>query len=166
MKPIPYGIAPMRPSARYALIRTSPWLFLFFAFAYGALVIHPLLIIASWFMMLTFCYHIFLLSSELYVITPDMFMISKGLVYQTVTWLELQHIKDYDIHYSKFMGYLGIVHITITSTEDLKIRLTLKGVGTGAIRNAFKIVIDVLEMRKEYYQSLIDLAEKLKPNQQ
>ncbi|WPU99117.1 hypothetical protein SNE26_24190 [Mucilaginibacter sp. cycad4] len=105
------------------------------------------------------------MSSEVYILTPDMFLVSKGLLYQTVTWLGHHQIKDYQIHDSKWMAYLGIVDLTIISTEDLQIRCRVKGVGNNAMRNAFNTIIDLLEMRKEYFQSLIDLAEKLNDKQ-
>jgi hypothetical protein len=84
MNALPFGISPMR---RFMLICTAPWLVLSLSCSVGALLLYPLLIVASWLALLAFFYHVFRLCAELYVITPEMFLISKGLLNKTVTWL-------------------------------------------------------------------------------
>lgn len=165
MKILPFGIAPLRPSIRFMLIRTCPWLLLFFGFIAGTVLVHPLLIIASWLVLLGFLYHVFLLCAELYVISPEMFMVSTGILNKTVTWLEPLQIKAFNVHQSKLMQYLNIAHVTVVSDDDINIKFTLKGVDNKAMKEALGFTMELIKTRHEYLKRLIDMAEKATANQ-
>jgi uncharacterized membrane protein YdbT with pleckstrin-like domain len=158
MKALPFGLSPLRPSMRYMLICTAHWLVLSLSCSVGALLLYPLLIIASWLALLAFFYHVFWLCAELYVITPEMFMVSKGLLNKTVTWLSPPMIRDFEVKQSKLMRFLGILHVTVISTDDLRVQLTFNGVDVSAVKSAVTQLQDLLKSRREFGNTLPDEA--------
>lgn len=154
-------IAPVRPSIRYVFICTAPWLILFFPLAFAGYYFHTLFTISSWICLLAFFYHVFLLNSHSYLITPEYFLISKGLLNKKVEWVEHLQVKDYDIHQNFYMRLVDVVSITITGNEQSAAQFTLKGVSKSKMKIAFSGIIDFLEVRKNYYQNMLDTAEAL-----
>lgn len=161
MEILPFGIAPLRPSPKFMLIRTSPWLVLFFSFSAGAFLLHPLLILASWLLMFAFLYHVFLLCAELYVITPEMFMVSTGILHKKVTWLEPLQIKNFDVTQTRLMQYLNIAHVTIISTDEINVRFIFKGVDNKAMKEALGFTLELVKARQQFVGQLLDLNDKI-----
>lgn len=154
-------IAPVRPSIRYTAICTAPWLLVFFILTVVGYYVHPLLIIGSWLSLFGFFYHILLLKSHTYFITPEYFLVSKGLLKKQVAWVGHLKIKDYFIHQAPLMNLLDVVNITIVSEGAPATRFTFKGVSNSVMKNAFAELIEFLEVRKNYYQKMIDTVESL-----
>ncbi|QEM07248.1 PH domain-containing protein [Mucilaginibacter rubeus] len=154
-------IAPVRPSIRYTAICTAPWLFVFFILTVAGYYVFPLLIVGSWVSLFAFLYHVLLLKSHTYFITPEYFLVSKGLLKKQVAWVEHLKIKDYFIHQTPIMNLVDVVNITIVSEGSPAIRFTLKGVSNSGMKNTFGDLIEFLEVRKNYYQKMIDAVEPL-----
>lgn len=130
-------IAPVRPSIRYTAICTAPWLFVFFILTVAGYYVYPLLIVGSWISLFAFFYHVLLLQSHTYLITPEYFLISKGLLNKKVEWVEHLQVKDYDIHQNFYMRLVDVVSVTITGNEHSGAQFTLKGVSNPKMKIAF-----------------------------
>jgi hypothetical protein len=167
MNIFPFAMTPFRPSVQYMLLRTGPWLLLYFASIPAVFLIHPLLIIVNLLILMAFFYHFFLLCSELYVVTPDMLMVSTGLLNKTVSWFEPLQIKEFKMHQNRLMRYFHISHITVISEDEINMKFTLKGIDIKTLTEALQLTIDLLKVRQEYVRLLVkmvELADALKEN--
>jgi hypothetical protein len=157
MNLFPYTMAPFRPSVKYMLLCTWPWLFLYVASIPCMFLINPLFIIVTVLMLLAFFYHFALLAAELYIITPDMFMVSVGLINKTVSWFEPLKVRKIKIHQTRLMRYFNVSCLRISSNDELDISFTFKGVDVNTFIDSLRLNIDILEARCAY----TDLLSKM-----
>ncbi|PAW95460.1 hypothetical protein CKK33_18920 [Mucilaginibacter sp. MD40] len=115
--------------------------------------------------MLAFFYHLFLLCAESYVMSPDLFIVNKGLLQKSVTCLPHLQLKDYRVHQSRLMNYLDIVTISFVTKDDQQLMIKLKGIDRTALQSAYRNIIDQLESRQAGCKYLLDLFEKLTHHQ-
>jgi uncharacterized membrane protein YdbT with pleckstrin-like domain len=159
-------IAPLRPSIRYTALCTAPWLLGFFLLTIAGYNLNPLLIIGSWLSLFAFFYHVLLFKSHSYLITPEYFLISKGLLKKEVVWVEHLKIKDYIFHQTLLMNLADVVSISIVSAGSPATEITFKGVSSSGLKSALGELIEFLETRKSDYQKMIDTEEPLSANTQ
>jgi len=162
MNRLPFAIAPLRPSVSYMIFATSPWLALYCIFLPCVFFVHILFLLPSLFVLLAFLYHFFWLCADLYVITPEMYMVSTGLMKKTVTWLNPQEISDFKITQNRVMRYFGISHLTLISNDEIHVQFTMRGIDNMLMKEALQLTIDHLKAKQEYYKLLVDLGELLK----
>jgi len=164
MNLLPFALATLRPSVSYILLRTAPWSTAYYFSVPLIFFIHPMLIVINLLILMAFFYRFFVLCSELYMVSPDMLMVSTGLVNKTVQWIDPLTVKEFNVHQTKLMRFLNVSHVTITADDDSSTRITLKGIKLQNFTDALWQTIEILKLRQEQFKligKLTDLAGSL-----
>ncbi|RAV59510.1 hypothetical protein DIU36_06695 [Mucilaginibacter rubeus] len=118
-----------------------------------------MLIIANLLILMVFFYRFFLLCSELYIVSPDMLMVSTGLANKTVKWLDPLQVKEFKVQQTRLMRYFKVSHVTVISEDDINMSFTLKGIDLNTLTEALRLTVDLLKVRQEHVKLLTKLIE-------
>lgn len=129
----------LRATNLYIFFKRLPYLILFFVVYYlkGSLIFpanellqyeFPLGEYISWLILMIYIYQFLCLRMITYTITQDSIIIKRGVFTRKTNYINFYRIKDFRIYRSFFARIIGVMDVTLISSQRFSKSLTMTGI--------------------------------------
>jgi uncharacterized membrane protein YdbT with pleckstrin-like domain len=118
----------LKPAVIFAFLKTVPLLLFAIVFLLLAWWLSPFFLFFS-FGIMGLAWHRFLyIRNSLYIITPEVIRISRGIFFKRVDQVEMYRIKDYIITKPLMLQIFHLMDLTLTGTDPVNPVIWLRGI--------------------------------------
>ncbi len=107
----------LKPAMSFAVLKILPLIFLALLFLLLAWYLSPLFVFFSIGTLAAGWYRMLYIRKSIYLITPQVVRISRGIFFKRTDMLEIYRVKDYVITQSFILQLLGLMNLTLKSTD-------------------------------------------------
>jgi uncharacterized membrane protein YdbT with pleckstrin-like domain len=141
MKTLEPNTIELRPATIFAFIKTLPLISAAIAFLFIACWIYPGLVIMSLLIMLFVWYRFIFIRNTVYLITPEIIQISRGIFFKRTDTVELYRVKDYIITQPLTLQIFKLMDLTLKTTDPENPVIWLRGIPLSDITNTLRTYI-------------------------
>ncbi|MBD1395181.1 PH domain-containing protein [Mucilaginibacter glaciei] len=107
----------LKPAMSFAVIKILPLIFLALIFLLLAWYLSSFFLLFSIGTLAAGWYRLLYIRKSIYLITPEVVRISRGIFFKRTDMLEIYRVKDYVITQSFILQLLGLMNLTLKSTD-------------------------------------------------
>jgi len=118
----------IRPATIFAFIKILPLIFAATGFLFLAWWIYPALIWISLAIMLFVIYRFMFIRNTIYLVTPEIIRIRRGIFFKRTDTIELYRVKDYILTQPLIMQIFRLMDLTLKTTDPENPVIWLRGI--------------------------------------
>ncbi|MDO3643540.1 PH domain-containing protein [Mucilaginibacter sp. L3T2-6] len=107
----------LKPAISFAVLKILPLIFLTLLFLLLAWYLSPFFVFFSIGTLAAGWYRLLYIRKSIYLVTPEVVRISRGIFFKRTDMLEIYRVKDYVITQSFILQLLGLMNLTLKSTD-------------------------------------------------